>query len=169
MTNERCAHLWNLQGVGRKESAIESVLVLPLWRRCTRCGAEDRETLLCEAVYMYYVGSWPRSATCGKKAVTSHAESDRGTVDGLVHRYCKTHNPDTVKARRQTSAERANVKWEADLRQRRIGYAGESALEFLRDLSGWLGTNPDLTGADEWLGSIDKKLGPLITKMDLGR
>lgn len=181
MASNRCpaewpkTHSWVTRGQGSVGiSSIDSALVGPLWRRCNRCGEEDRETPLCEAYYSYYIGNWPHYTTCGKRATTTSPEDPiahhrgQAPTDLKEFNYCKTHDPVAVDARRKASAERAALKYAKESRERRLGYTGEAALELLREMEQWCDKNEDLVESDEWLGSIAKQLGPMIARMDRG-
>lgn len=91
-------------------SRADSMLAGPLWRRCARCGEEDRETPLCEAHYPCYVGAWSRYVVCGRRASVTHAEDPIARIQGpsstdrTTFNYCKTHDPDTREARRKASS-----------------------------------------------------------------
>lgn len=181
MASNRCpaewpkTHNWVTRGQGAVSiSSIDSALVGPLWRRCNRCGEEDRETPLCEAYYSYYVGAWPHYTTCGKRASVTHAEDPishhrgKSPTDRTEFNYCKTHDPDAVEARRKASDARSAEKYAKASRERRLGYTGEEALKLLKEVREWTDANEDLVEADEWLAALARRLPETIRRMDVG-
>lgn len=174
--SETRTHLWTPRGPAAVDiSAVDRVLAGPLWRRCNLCGAEDRETALCEAYYTDYIGRWPHYRTCGKRAATTHPEDpiahhrSKAPTDRAEFNYCKTHNPDAAEARRQASNAKAAAKYAKESRERRLGYTGEEALELLKEIREWTDANEDLAEADEWLGQLAKRLPATIRRMDEGQ
>lgn len=140
----------------------------PLYRVCRACGEVDRDTKLCEGMTSDHSSRWSRYGTCGLTATfeSPYKPSLLHSMerDGQTHNYCKTHDPETAKAKRDARDEASRDKYRVELEGNKWGWYGGALKKAAGSYLEWAAKNEDLVEGDEWLKQITASIRVAISK-----